>query len=70
MFHKMQHTRTPCPQCKTNTHTVYDNWHGETFCTQCGYIIHDNRIITQVDLIQQQEYRIKFIRSLWKKKKK
>ena len=63
-----QHTRTPCPQCRNNTHTVYDSFHNETFCKTCGLVISDNHIITQVDLIIQEENKIKTIRNLWRHK--
>ena len=38
-FKNMKHTDGYCPICKNQSEILYDEFHGETFCCKCGYVL-------------------------------
>ena len=60
---------TVCPLCKGD-HVLHDEHRQETYCTECGYIIQDNSILLISAAIRQDLKEVKFIRDLWRKKRK
>lgn len=36
-----KHTGSFCPACKTSEYSLYDEFHGETYCVKCGQILHE-----------------------------
>ena len=39
-YKNMKHTGGTCPYCKNSESVLYDEFHGETFCAKCGFILH------------------------------
>ena len=35
-----KHARMYCYSCKTQSHTLYDEFHGEIYCSKCGIVLH------------------------------
>ena len=64
------HTRVTCPECKTPNRVVYDSFHDETYCLDCGRVILDNTLVSIPREIQRAQREEKLIRSLWHKKVK
>lgn len=60
---------TVCPLCKSDK-VLHDEHRQETYCTHCGYIIKDNTILLITTAIAEDLHDIKFIRDLWRKKRK
>lgn len=60
---------TVCPLCKGD-HVLYDEHRQEIYCTQCGYVIQDNTLLLITQAIEENLRDIKFIRDLWRKKRK
>ena len=60
---------TICPKCKADT-ILNDPNREETYCTECGYILQDNSILLITQAIEEDLHDIKFIRDLWRKKRK
>lgn len=63
-----KHINIICPECKSDN-ILKDDFHQETYCTRCGLVLQDTTIFKITYEINKAEYRIKFIRNLWKKKK-
>ena len=63
-----KHINIICPECKSDN-ILKDDFHQETYCTHCGLVLQDTTIFKITYEIEKAEYRIKFIRNLWKKKK-
>ena len=61
--HDYTYIDTVCPECKNNK-ILRDNHRQETYCTQCGYIIQDNTLKLITQAIQEDTYKIKFIKDL------
>ena len=61
-----KHIQIICPECKGDNILV-DDFHQETYCTRCGLILQDNSIFRVTREIRQIEYKVAFIRNLWKK---
>lgn len=64
-----KHINTSCPECKTDE-ILYDAFREETYCTHCGLVLKDNTIFKITQAIHDEEYKVKFIRDLWRKKRK
>lgn len=64
-----KHINTSCPECK-HTEILYDAFREETYCTHCGLVLKDNTIFHVTQAIHDEEYKVKFIRDLWRKKRK
>lgn len=60
------HINTTCPECK-HTEILQDPEQEIIYCTRCGLVIQENSIFKITEEIERIEYRIKFIRNLWKK---
>ena len=39
-YSNMKHADSFCPICKTSEISLYDEYHGETFCAKCGLVLH------------------------------
>lgn len=63
------HTQIECPECKQQD-AVYDSFHDETYCTQCGTVLITNTLPRITITEAQEEKKVKFIRNLWKKNKR
>ena len=66
-MYNYKHPGVTCPKCRTPEHVVYDHFHGETFCTQCGLVIKDNRLPRITLILQKEKQKEKWIRNLHKK---
>lgn len=38
----LKHTDGFCPICKNSEYTLFDGFHGETYCSKCGYVLHSS----------------------------
>ena len=61
-----KHINVICPECKSDK-ILADPFREETYCTRCGLILQDNRIFGVTREIRHIEYKVAFIRNLWKK---
>ena len=61
-----KHINNICPECKGDN-ILIDDFHQETYCTQCGLVLKDTSITSYVTIIEYETYKEHHIRSLWKK---
>jgi len=54
---KMKHADSYCPICKTSEHTLFDEFHGETYCSKCGLVLHGTARTSIVELIKEAKKR-------------
>ena len=47
-YKKMKHAERFCPICKSSDYSLFDEHRGETFCANCGLVLHEsnNRNLT------------------------
>ena len=64
--YNFKHTTIVCPECK-NTNILIDDYHQETYCTQCGLIINDNTIFQITSILEQEEEKNRQVNRLWRK---
>lgn len=64
-----KHINIICPECKGDN-ILIDDFHQETYCTQCGLVLKDTSITSYVTIIEYETFKEHHIRSLWKKDKK
>ena len=64
-----KHTRTPCPECRTNKYTVLDSHHAETYCKKCGLVISDSSIFSIKEYLETEETKEHIIYSLHRRKR-
>ena len=61
-----KHIQLICPECKGDN-ILIDDFHQETYCTKCGLVLQDNSLFKVTMAIEEIEYKVTFIRNLWKK---
>jgi len=54
---QMKHADSYCPICKTSEHTLYDEFHGESYCCTCGLVLQDSARKSIVELIEEAKKR-------------
>lgn len=59
----MKHADTYCHICKTSEYTLFDEFHGEIFCTNCGSVVHETythkstvKQITETKIKEKKRY--------------
>ena len=52
-FKNMKHTDGYCPICKNQSEILYDEFHGETFCCKCGYVLSNPARYSVVEIIEK-----------------
>lgn len=57
--YNLKHTKGTCPFCNTSESVVYDEFHGETFCEQCGYVLQNSTRKSIVELSEEAKNKIK-----------
>ena len=69
-MYNQQHTRTPCPECKTHEHTLKDTFHGEIWCSKCGLIIQDSTLPSLTQIIEEGEREERYLRYIYRTRKR
>jgi hypothetical protein len=60
-----KHINVICPECKSNQILV-DDFHKETYCTQCGLVLQDTTIFKVTRLIMAEEAKNRQLNNLWR----
>lgn len=60
-----RHVKTICPECKGDNILV-DDYHQETYCTNCGLIIHDNTLYKITQELEKQANKNRWLNQFWK----
>ena len=68
--YNFKHRKEYCHNCQTDEHVLYDNHLEEVYCTKCGTVLIDTTITLISTIINEDKRREKFIRDLWRKKRK
>jgi transcription initiation factor TFIIIB Brf1 subunit/transcription initiation factor TFIIB len=50
-----KHAGGTCPYCKNSEQLLFDEFHGETYCTQCGLVLHSSARNSIVEIIREAE---------------
>ena len=69
-MYNQQHTRTPCPECKTSDYTVKDSFHDEIWCRKCGLIIQDSTLPSLTAIIAETEKEERYLRYIYRTRKR
>ena len=68
-MYNQQHTRTPCPECKTHKYTLKDTFHSEIWCCKCGLVLQDTTLPSITQEIQKTNKTEKHLRYIYRTRK-
>lgn len=60
-----KHINIICPECKSED-ILIDDFHQETYCTQCGLVLQDNTIFKVTLIIEAEEKKNTQLQDLWR----
>ena len=65
-MYRQQHTETYCENCKTNKHTLRDNFHAEIWCSKCGLVLQDSTLPSLTKIIEETEKEERYLRYIYR----
>ena len=61
-----KHINIICPECKSDN-ILKDDFHQETYCTNCGLVLQDTTIFKITRAIEAEERKNRHLNRLWRK---
>jgi len=48
-----KHADGTCPSCNNSESVLFDEFHGETYCSQCGLVLHSTARNSIVEIMRE-----------------